>query len=532
MMPVFPGVNRLFARRSCLPVIAVTMIAMTGLRAQGVPTVQQNQFRSQWVGEQVDQIPFSSSVTPLNGLGAVVGSLQTQDQVDREVQASLAEVKVKSPIVFKPGLAVGWEINNQGSQTTNTVVTPAVGTNGPGTNSYTAYNTANSPFVAPSLAVLYDREHGPWTVSAGYSGGYKYFSNQNFVGSGTGNERNPLSQTALLKAILEMSRYMLAATFTASSGTGYDISSGSNNRQTQLNGDMGMKYLLSSSAAIDAKAGYSFLNSSGSSATPNNNTGSLFTTLSPVYDLTDKTHFSGILGAGQTSQNLQAGTASAGNTALQTAQNTARSYVQSLAKVKYDITGKITCDLGLGARYVTTTGITNSIDNGLSPAWAVGLAYTPTAKTSLAFSAGVQGADVSPGINLILNWAPREKTKFSLAASQSQNFGNTVSGQYLVSRSLIGTMSQKLFSTVEFQLSGGYTQQDYVNLSSTTQNSQNTAQLPSNFFVAQASLIWNIRDWVNLSNTLYYNSQSVQSSTYSQGNNSQTWYSVALNFTL
>lgn len=513
--------------------VAMFLACMVRLVAQGVPTVQQSQFRSQWVGVQVDQLDQDGAISPLNALGAVIGSPQTPDELQRSIDASLAGVKAKSPLVFRPALSLGWELNNQGDQATNRVVTPAVGTNAASTNAYTTYSAASSPFLAPSLALLYDREHGPWTVSAGYSAGYKYFVNQNFVGNGTGSERNPLSQTALFKAILEMSRYILSGTLTASSGTGYDIASGSNNRQTAVNSEAGMKYILSSSSAVDAKAGYSFQNSSGSTATPNNNTGNLFTTLSPVYDLSDKTHFSGVLGAGQTTQYLQAGTASAGNAALTTSQNTARSYVQSLAKVKYDLTGKLSFDVGLGARYVTTTGITNSIDNGLSPAWAVGLAYTPTEKTSVALNAGVQGADVSPGVNFLLNWKPREKTSFSLAATQNQNFGNTLSAQYLVSRSIIGTMSQRLFTAFDLQLSGGYTEQSYVNLSSNKTRNQNTSQLPTNFFVSQIALIWKIRDWVNLSNSIYYNTgQPLQTGPRTTSTQAQAWYSVSLNFTL
>ena len=85
---------------------ALILVLLCAGRAwsQGLPSVQQNQFRAQWVGESVDQIPFQNTATPLNGLGAIVGSLQTPDQVQAEVEASLANVKVKSPIVFKPSL--------------------------------------------------------------------------------------------------------------------------------------------------------------------------------------------------------------------------------------------------------------------------------------------------------------------------------------------------------------------------------------------------------------------------------------------
>ena len=513
---------------------ALILVLLCAGRAwsQGLPSVQQNQFRAQWVGESVDQIPFQNTATPLNGLGAIVGSLQTPDQVQAEVEASLANVKVKSPIVFKPSLGLGWEISNQGIVHSNNVVSGSAANRSVTTNSVATYSQGSSSFAAPALSVLYDREHGPWTVSAGYSIGYKYFTDPNFVANGTGTERNPLAQTALFKTSLEMSRYILNTLLTASSGTGYDISSGSNNRQTTVGVGGDAKYMLSSAAALAAELGYNYQNSSGSTATPNNNVTSYFGDVDPIYDLSDKTHLSGILGFGSSSQSLQSGTQSAGNAAISTPQNTSRNYVQALGKVKYELTGKLVFDVGLGARYVANTGITNSIDSGLQPAWAVGLGYTPTAKTSFSLSAGVQGADVQPGVNFAFNWNPREKTRFTLTASQSQNFANTLSSQYLVSTSILGTVSQKLFSNVELQLSGGYTQQKFVNLSSTSTN-QSTSQLPSSFFIAQGALIWKIRDWVNLSNTLYINTGQNQtggnSSSLSQ---SQMWDSISLNFEL
>jgi hypothetical protein len=181
---------------------------------------------------------------------------------------------------------------------------------------------------------------------------------------------------------------------------------------------------------------------------------------------------------------------------------------------------------------VTSTGITNSTDNGLSPAWSVGVGYSPTEKTSATLSAGIQGADVTPGLNFMLNWNPREKTQFSLGVSQTQNFANSVSSQYLVSRNIIGTMTQVLRKDVlNLNLSAGYTSQSYVNLSANT-SSQNTSQLPSNFYIAQASLIWKIRDSINLSNTLYYNTGQSQSGSGGSSGVAQAWYSITLNFAL
>jgi hypothetical protein len=161
----------------------------------------------------------------------------------------------------------------------------------------------------------------------------------------------------------------------------------------------------------------------------------------------------------------------------------------------------------------------------------VGLSYTPTEKTSATFSAGLQGADVVPSLNFLLNWMPREKTKLSLGVSQSQGFANSLTSQFLVSRSLMGSVSQKLFTNVNFLLGGGYAQQEFINLSSTQTTGQNTSQLPSNYYIANASLIWNIRDWVNLNNSLFYNTG--QNAAGPNGSaQAQAWYSISLNFAL
>ena len=492
--------------------------------AQGVPTVQEAGFRSQWVGEQVDQIPLGGTLVPMNGLGAVVGSLQTQDQVNREVQASLAGVQAKSPFAFKQALGLGWQISNQGTLNQG---------QGSSTNYYTF---GNSPFIAPSLAILYDRDHGPWSISAGYSIGYKYFSNQNFVANGTGSQRNPFSQTGLFSSMLQMSRYIFDTLITASSGNGFNSASGSNNSQKTFAANTRFKYLISSVMAVKAEAGYNLQNSSGSVATPNNNTASLFANLAPIYELSDKTHLSSIFGVGQTSQNLSqatispTNTSSGTNTVIGNNQLASMNYAQLMGKVKYDLTGKTVFDVSLGARYLTGSNISNLVNAGIRPAWAVGLSYTPTEKTSVTFSVGEQGSDIRPEVNLLFNWNPREKTHFTLGISQGQGFANSVSSQYQITQSILGTVTQKLFTSVDFQLSGGYGAQQYVSLSGGVPAQANN-QTPASYYLATASLNWKIRDWMTLNNTLNYSGvQTVQ------GPNGtkipQTYYSISLNFAL
>jgi hypothetical protein len=526
----------------------VILLTVVSLAAQGVPTIQQSQFRSQWVGEQVDQIPLGGTITPLNSFGAVVGALQTPDEVQREVETSMAGVEQKSPFVFKPSLGVGWQISNQGL------------TNGPTTgNNGNPYRTGSSPFIAPSAAFLYDRMHGPWSVSAGYSVGYKYYSNQNFVANGTGSQRNPFSQTGLFKAILEMSRYVWNTLITASQGNGFNLSSGSNNQQFNGNANTEFKYLLSDQAAVATKAGYTIQNTSGATNTPNNNVSSYYAQVAPIYEVSDKTHLSAILGAGAQYQSfLNAQTSALGGTnggtvTVNTTPQSTIQYVQALGKVKYDVTGKLVVEGSFGGRQlwlnnstnISVSGnasgqsiarsgtVTSNQNLGLKPAWTIGFNYTPTAKTAVAFSMGQQGFDIVPELNLLLNWVPREKTAVSIGVSQSQNYSNIAASQYLIQRGIVGTLNQNLFSNISVILSGGYTKQFYQNITGgQTPTSGAAAQIPGSYYLATASVVWKIRDWVNLNNTVYYNSgQTIQAG----GNNSalsQTWYAVSLNFSL
>lgn len=502
-------------------VAALLLSSLCQLGAQGVSTVQQAQFRSQWIGEQVDLIPLGASATPLNGLGAVVGPLQTQDQVQREVEASFANLTPKSPFSFKPGLGVGWEFSNQGSQTQGTNGSSAAG---------------NSPFVAPSIALLYDRDHGPWSISAGYSAGVKYYSNTNYNGGGTSSQRNPLSQTAFFNAGLQMSRYTFSTTATASSGTGYDFSSGSNNRQISSSVSLMMHYILTSYTTVDATAGMSVQNASQSTATPNNNTGSLYTAVTPTYELSDKTHLSAVIGAGSSTQGLQQGTTTPGNAATTNATSSSLSYAQLLAKVRYDFTAKCSFNLALGARDVTSSqSTTSSSYTGIKPSWTAAFSYTPTPKTSVNLSLGEQGSDVVPELSLGLSWKPREKTQVSIALTQTQTYASTLNSQYQVSTGIIGTLNQKLFSSVDLNVNAGYTQQRFVNLASSQSSGlsgQTSSQLPGSMYLGQLNLNWRIRDWVSLANTLTYSTGQNQSVGQSASTQPQIWYAISLNFAL
>jgi hypothetical protein len=483
-----------------------------------VPTVQQSEFRSQWVGDQLDQIPLGGFFSPGSGLGTAVGSLETPGQLKKEVDATLASLNAPPPISVKSSLSLGWQYANQGVQSGS---------------SSAATGPQSSSFAAPTIALLYDRDHGPWSVSAGYSGGYKYYANPNYTGAGSGQTRNPIAMTAFARAALQMDRYIFDTIVSASSGTGYDTTSASYNLQTTTSLSASYKYILTDASSVAAKAGYNFSNASGSTATPNNNTTTLFASIGSIYDYSSKTHLDSSLSAGRSTQGLQQGTSSGGNMALSSNTSQQQSYVQELSKVKYDFSDKMVFDLGLGARYLTSN-ITNSSYTGLRPSWIAGLGYTPTSKTSIKLGTGIQGTDVAPEFNLAVGWNPRAQTQVSLGVSQAEQFANSVAGQYIVVKGANLMLSQELFSKLTFSISAGYSIQNYVNLSNQTTPGQSTSNLPSNYYVAGASLSWKIKDAISLINSLTYNTGlgSGGSSSTSNNNQPQYTYSIALNVSL
>ena len=95
-------------------------------------------------------------------------------------------------------------------------------------------------------------------------------------------------------------------------------------------------------------------------------------------------------------------------------------------------------------------------------------------------------------------------------------------------------MTQNLFTSVTASLSGGYTAQNYVNLSSSQANSQSSSQLPPTYYNAIVSVNWKIRDWVTLVNSVTWNSgqQPIRDANNNTKYTPQEYYSISLNFAL
>jgi hypothetical protein len=500
---------------------------------QWLPTVQQDQFRSQWVGQNVDLIPFQNTASPPNGFGAMVGSLQTPDQLNAETEAALANVKAESPFKFDPSLVLGWVLSNQALAKK----TYARTTNGVSVVTKTTYGPGNSPIAGPALTLGYERlEHGPWSVFAAYNIGYTYYLNPNFQVAGAGggiNQASQLNQQVLFKTGLEMSRYVLNFLLSASSGTGNNISTGTYTRTTTGLAGIDGKYTLSSSAEMKGNFNYNVQNNNNPNSTVSNFAG----LIGPTWDLTDKTHLGEDLAFGISRQSFASSstTNSSGlvTPSTQANQSNDRSYVSAITRYKYIFNDKFLVTAGLGPNFVSTSGTnTSGLPSGIRPAWSLGAAYTPTEKTSFNIALGEQGTDVRPNLNISLNWHPREKTSVAIAYVTTQSYSSTTAGRYLVSHSLSGTLTQKLFQDVEANATLGYTVQ---NQPGTTSTNGTISSPPSNYFLAQATLLWRINRRLSLNNTVQMNptlnNQGQGSSAPSFGN-AQFVETISLNLQL
>jgi hypothetical protein len=122
----------------------------------------------------------------------------------------------------------------------------------------------------------------------------------------------------------------------------------------------------------------------------------------------------------------------------------------------------------------------------------------------------------------VAGWNAREKTRLSLSVYQNQGFSSLSPDQFNITRGILGTVSQRLFKGIDLSLSGGYEQSLYEGLSS-DQNLEDAVTGPADYWLANASLYWRIREWLSWNN-------SVMIST-GQGNNqqSQTTITSSLN---
>jgi len=495
------------------PIAAALLCCLCCLSAnaadQGVLTVKEAEFRSRWAGPQEDRLSTPQFFEPGGGLDDREGALPTDEEtgtatgivndVDRMAENLKRGLRF-GPLDLSLGLATGWEYSSQNSRGADT-----------------DFADNNSFFAAPTIGVVYDREIGVWRVAARFGAGYRYYFNQDYTAAGTGNQRNPLSLTGGFIIGYTTSRLSVELNAAASSGSGYDIVSGSNNWQTSASASLSIRYILTEQASIGAAGSVAYTNNSyaqaavGEIVQPASN--NLNTSVSAFADylVTPKTNARLLVSAGQDLQSFDDGISEG------------RRYLDGMLQLTYQLAPKFSIDAGGGMGYVADQNIPDPEFVGWRPVYTAGINYTPTEKTYLKANFGMQGADIRPNFSLVAGWNAREKTRLSLSLYQNQGFSTLSPDQYNITRGVLGTISQKLFKGVDVSLSGGYEQSEYVSL--TGKRLTDAVEGPADYFLTSATVYWRIREWLGWQNTFMLST--------GQGNNNQlqSRFSTSLNLT-
>ena len=476
-------------------IVAAALCASEGFSQTPPPpaTVTDAIFRSRWEGLQADQINTKSA----EAMAGLRPGDPGYSYAEGFANSLLSGLKI-GPLDIHPGLSLGWEYSTGGNSGT------------------TQANSADSSFfIAPTIGLNYDRDIGPWSVSAAYGAGIRYYLNPNYTSAGTNNQRNPFTQTGSLSVSHIGDRHKLTFRATGNSGTGYDSVTGSNLVQTNLAATIDYSYTLATYVDIGANASYGLSNNQGAqNGSGNGYLGNYSAGVWTEWFATGKTRWRLELDTGQSSQTLQ------------NAQRSNINYVQTLVSVDYTMTEKLRMKLGLGAAYLAAPQTTDSQYTGLRPRYTIEADYDPTEKTSLKASFGLLGTALQPDFRVEATWQPRVNTGFSIAVYQSQNFSLTTVNQVQITRGVIGSVTQRFFSKVVLELSGGYEQIDNLSLSNGVQAGN---QQPFGF--ASANLIWNFSNWSYWQISLWRSGQSTTNSGGSSNNTPESRATVSFNLT-
>ena len=481
-----PYAQLIKARITSLLLVVLFIVTSEGV-AQTVLTVREAEFRNRWAGPQEDRavpVQYFESNGGLEEDGAQqVGEPSSEDQEQQGLSESMDSMAENirrrlrfGPLDFQLGLSTGWEYSSQNS----------VG----GT---TDFNNSNSFFAAPTVAATYEREVGVWNVSARYGAGYRYYFNQDYTSAGTGVQRNPLSMTGGIDVGYNTSRLAVNLNVSASSGTGYDVIAGANNWQTSASTGISVRYIITEEFSVGGAASATYSNTAdaqvaeGEIGQPESNSLTAAVSLFADYLVTPKTNIRFILSAGQDLQDFEGGVSEG------------RRYFDSMLMITYQLAPKLSVDAGGGVGYVLDQNIPDPEYTGVRPVYTVGVNYTPTEKTYLKAKFGMQGADIRPNFSLVGGWDVREKTRLSLSVYQNQGFSSLSPDQYNITRGILGTVAQQLFKGINVAVSAGYEQSEYVSL--TSEKLPNPVEGPADYWLANASLYWRIREWLSWQNT-------------------------------
>jgi hypothetical protein len=452
--------------------------------AQTVLTVREAEFRNRWAGEMVDREMTPQYFEPDGGLGEaeeVAGpdqwnAVENMDRLARNISNGLRF----GPLDFSLGVSGGWQYSTQ----------TAVGEN-------TGANNNSAFFVSVPFGASYERQVGMWSVNARYATGYTYYFNQDYTSAGTGSQQNPLSMTAGVDIGYDSSRLSVNLTSAASWGPGYDVIAGANNWQTSVSAGLSARYIISDEISAGAAASVSFSNNAdaqvapGEVAQPNSNSASYSASTFLDWLVTPKTNARFVVSAGEDVQNFL----------TQYDSGEGRGFIDAKVVLTYQIAPKFSVDAGAGAGYVEDQNIPDPEYVGWRPVWQAAINYTPTEKTYFKASASFQGTDIRPNFSVVAGWNPRQKTRLSLSAYQNQGFSSLSPDQWNLVRGILGTVSQQLVKGIALSVSGGVEQSQYIGMSA-DQNLPAPVEGPSQYWLANASLFWSLREYLSWQNSL------------------------------
>ena len=440
-------IRRCAAFRSLAFWVTVLLHLLLGhaTQAQTVSTVREDEFRSRWADYQVD-LPQTAGSAAAN-VGSPTGLLGVFGK-------SLDQI-FSGPFQLRANFATGWEYSDEVD------LRP------------TEKNRSDdSAFASPSIGLFYNREFGPLTLSVRYSAGYTYYFDHQYVGSS--DNGGIFSQTAGIDLDLLGTRNTFHSSTSSSFGNGDDIESGEQRDRFAIGESLSDTYQLTDETALGGNGSFDYTTYSGgtvSSTDTLEDTGRLYA----EYSITGKTRLRLEVSAGQEKQ-----------------QASDRSFVQSLLGVNWTPTPKLTIDAGLGVGDQQNNDVLGKNEDGLHPVYSLTITYVATEKTSGSFHIGYQGVDVEPDLSLLVQYQPRLTTTFNLSVYQSSNFSTYVEAQSLVTRGILASAQQRLFSRVDVALSGGVEQSE--GYSSSVPGQASAYDKP--YYFGNVSLLWQINSWL------------------------------------
>jgi hypothetical protein len=439
------------------------------------------------VDQQVDR--------PLLDVGPQIPLRDADYTLTRSVPDRLSAIFRTGPVVLRAGLSTGWEYTSQRANA-----------------NFTEQPSTSSFFAAPFLAAYYDRDVGPWTVSARYSIGYMYYFDRNYVGAGGSpgipgttvtvvtaperiiqvrdpsrdtiafvnglrverpgfrTERIPAvteertiggqearkpgnaipSQSAGLDFRLTLSRLTVRSSGSMSYGSGFDTNRGRNQDRLAAQETLTADYQLTeyTRAGVLLTASYEGNAQVGSEAQD------IFTRYSGSvygdYFITGKSRLRLELTSGVETREFATG------------DPQERTYSQLQLRANLLPTEKLALEASVGFGLTETTGTTTTEDDGLRNVYSLSVNYKPTEKLSSRLYFGLEATATQPEVSLSLEWTPRVGTALTLSAYQLSGASTLSFSQNRISRGFLASAQQRFLQRGVASILGGWEQYEDI----------------------------------------------------------------------